>query len=214
MRCRYNAVNFLQNSQNTPHSSPVRAKYGVSFAGTNFDLCSASVTAVLCAISRYIGSRYYGTRPYFLIFTFHLSLAACRFTLSSKLFWTQHTQRASNVNVESVPMPWRLHAWDWDSWRVVWGWKPRLAVKQCHFFRWIRDPVWLDKHRERSYMGHQSDIYFGFLITVNTWYVYQKWINGIKIQATIYLYDVISHIQFLISLHSFWDKYIMVSLYL
>ena len=31
MRRRYNAVNFLKYSRKTPHSSPVRARYGVSF---------------------------------------------------------------------------------------------------------------------------------------------------------------------------------------
>ena len=35
-RCRYNAVNFRQNIHER-HSSPVRARYGVSFVGPNSD---------------------------------------------------------------------------------------------------------------------------------------------------------------------------------
>ena len=41
-------------SQWTPHSSPSRASYGVSFVSSNSDLCSASITAVLHVISCYI----------------------------------------------------------------------------------------------------------------------------------------------------------------
>ena len=36
-----------KSSQQTPHSSPVRASYGVSFVSSMSDLCSAVVIAVL-----------------------------------------------------------------------------------------------------------------------------------------------------------------------
>ena len=52
------------SSQLTPHISPVRARYGVSIVNTYSDLCSASVTRVLYAISCYIGLRYNSTRLY------------------------------------------------------------------------------------------------------------------------------------------------------
>ena len=38
-------------SQNTPHSSPVRPRYGVSFVDPASDWCSASVPAIIYAIS-------------------------------------------------------------------------------------------------------------------------------------------------------------------
>ena len=49
-------------SQNTSHSSPVRARYGMYFVGSNSGSCFASVTTVMYAISHYIGPRYNGTR--------------------------------------------------------------------------------------------------------------------------------------------------------
>ena len=51
-------------SQNTSHSSPVRARYGMYFVGSNRDLYSVSVTVVIGAISCHIGPRYNGTRLY------------------------------------------------------------------------------------------------------------------------------------------------------
>ena len=47
-----------------PHSSPAWARYGVSFVGSNSDLYSTSVTAVLYVISCYIGPCYKGTWLY------------------------------------------------------------------------------------------------------------------------------------------------------
>ena len=49
-------------SQDTSHSSPVRARYGMYFVGSNSGSCFASVTTVMYAISYYIGPRYNGTR--------------------------------------------------------------------------------------------------------------------------------------------------------
>ena len=61
--CYYNMVNFIQNStQKTPHSSPVRVRYGVSFVGSQSHLHFASVTTIVCAISFYIGPCYDSTR--------------------------------------------------------------------------------------------------------------------------------------------------------
>ena len=59
--CRYNAATFHKYSQNTPHSSPVRAMHGVSFVDPTSDWYSALVFAVIPAIFYYIGSRYNGT---------------------------------------------------------------------------------------------------------------------------------------------------------
>ena len=42
------------SSQKIPHSSPIRARYGVSFVCSNSDLYFASITAVMCAMSCYI----------------------------------------------------------------------------------------------------------------------------------------------------------------
>ena len=65
MRWSYNTIFFFTNSpQQTPHSSPVRTKYGVSVVNTNSDLCSASVTRVLYTISCWIRPCYKGTRLY------------------------------------------------------------------------------------------------------------------------------------------------------
>ena len=61
---RYHTVNFPQNfhKRNPIHRSSVRARYGVSFVCWNSDLYSASVTAVMWAMSCNIGSLYNGTR--------------------------------------------------------------------------------------------------------------------------------------------------------
>ena len=45
------------SSRKTPHSSPVRARYGVSLVSINSYLCAASITAALYVISFYIGPR-------------------------------------------------------------------------------------------------------------------------------------------------------------
>ena len=49
-------------SQNTPHSSPVRTRYGVYFVNPASDWYSASVLVIIYVISYNIGSRYNGTR--------------------------------------------------------------------------------------------------------------------------------------------------------
>ena len=50
-----------------PHSSPVRARYGVSLVGSNSDSCPASVTIMMYAISCYIIPRYNGIWLYVYI---------------------------------------------------------------------------------------------------------------------------------------------------
>ena len=61
---RYSAVPLQRSqlsprsSQNTPHSSPVRARYWMHFMGINCDLFSTSDAAVMYAISCYIEPRY------------------------------------------------------------------------------------------------------------------------------------------------------------
>ena len=66
-RSGYNAVDFLetQQSQKTPHSSPVRARYGVCFVGSNLKYYSVPVTAATLTISYHIGPHYNGTWLYF-----------------------------------------------------------------------------------------------------------------------------------------------------
>ena len=65
MRCRYNAVDFLNKySQKTPYSSPVWARYGVSFVDTASEWYSAWFSAIIYIISYYIGARYNGTWLY------------------------------------------------------------------------------------------------------------------------------------------------------
>ena len=62
--------NFLSKySRKARHSSPVRARYGVSFVGSAADWYSASISPVICTISCYIRPRYIGTRPYLYAYT-------------------------------------------------------------------------------------------------------------------------------------------------
>ena len=56
--------NFPKIFTKDTHSSPVRATYGVSFGGSASDWYSASVPAMICAISCCIRPRYNGTRLY------------------------------------------------------------------------------------------------------------------------------------------------------
>ena len=51
-------------SQQTPHSAPMWATYGVCFVMDNWDVYSASVTIVLCAIPCYIGPHHNSTWLY------------------------------------------------------------------------------------------------------------------------------------------------------
>ena len=55
---------FLKSPQKTPYSSPVRARYEVSFVGLHSDLHPDSLTAMMYAISCHIGLRYNDTRLY------------------------------------------------------------------------------------------------------------------------------------------------------
>ena len=65
----YNALNFLLSLHNRhPRSLPVRVSYGVSLVSLNFKWCSATVVAVLYAISRYTGPCYNGTHLYMVLF--------------------------------------------------------------------------------------------------------------------------------------------------
>ena len=49
LRNKFYDVYFLQNIHETPHSSPVRARYGVSFVGSACDWYSTSVPAIMRA---------------------------------------------------------------------------------------------------------------------------------------------------------------------
>ena len=67
---KYNAVPLKRgpfspkSSHKTPHSSPVRARYVVSFVGPTSYLYSASISAMMYAISCYTRPRYNGTGLY------------------------------------------------------------------------------------------------------------------------------------------------------
>ena len=66
VRCRFNAVNFIKKYlQKTLHSSPVRARYGVSIDPTS-NWHTASVSVIIYVISYYFGPRYNGTRLYLI----------------------------------------------------------------------------------------------------------------------------------------------------
>ena len=49
-------------SQNTPHNSPIRSRYGVSFVGPASYRCSVSVSVIIYVISYNNGPRYNSTR--------------------------------------------------------------------------------------------------------------------------------------------------------
>ena len=62
---------FQKSPQRSFHSSPVKASYGVSFVGSNSGWYLVSATAVIRAITWYIGPRFSGSRLYikFIIMT-------------------------------------------------------------------------------------------------------------------------------------------------
>ena len=65
VRRRYKVVNFLTNiHKNTPHSSPVKARYGVYFVDSTSDWYSASIPAMIYVVAYFIGPRYNSTRLY------------------------------------------------------------------------------------------------------------------------------------------------------
>ena len=83
---------LLKIPTETPHSSPVRASYGVSFVGSHSDLYSASVTAVMHTISFHIGPRYNGTRLYstqtkHCTDMFRLAWFSLAYTQQSRNYW-------------------------------------------------------------------------------------------------------------------------------
>ena len=68
MQCRYNEVNDLKKySPKTPHSSPVKASYGVSFVDPASDWYSTWVPGIIYAISYYIGPCYNGIQLYYFV---------------------------------------------------------------------------------------------------------------------------------------------------
>ena len=54
----------LKNSRNTPHSSPVKAMYRVSFVSAKSNRRNTTVMVVLCALSFYTWSRYIESLEY------------------------------------------------------------------------------------------------------------------------------------------------------
>ena len=68
MWCRFNAVNFLANIHKmTPHSSPIRVSYGVSYVDPAPDWYFASGPVIICVITYNIGPRYHTTWLYYSI---------------------------------------------------------------------------------------------------------------------------------------------------
>ena len=59
-----------QHSQKTPHSSPVRARYEMSFVGSPSVWYPGSSPAIMYAISYHIGTRYNGTQLYIYILAY------------------------------------------------------------------------------------------------------------------------------------------------
>ena len=55
---------FSKSLTKTPHSSPIRARYGVSFVNSKSDLCFIVVITFFNVVSWYIGPHYNGTRLY------------------------------------------------------------------------------------------------------------------------------------------------------
>ena len=67
LKATYSAMPLLRGQfskkyqQKAPHSSPVRARYGVSFVDPGSDWYSSSVSTIINAVSYYIAPRYNGT---------------------------------------------------------------------------------------------------------------------------------------------------------
>ena len=66
---RYNSQFSRKYSEKTPHSSPVRARYGVFFVDPASEWYSPSDPAIIHVISYNIGQCYNGTRLYYLLIT-------------------------------------------------------------------------------------------------------------------------------------------------
>ena len=73
-----------KSSQKTHHSSPVSASYVVSYDGPTSDLYSASIPAVVYAISCHTRSRYGGTGLYLTI-SLELSIWTIKFIKAVKI---------------------------------------------------------------------------------------------------------------------------------
>ena len=86
--CCFNAVDFSQIIKETFHSSPVRARYGVSFVSSNSHFYSTSVSAVMRAISCYIGLYMIWSYTTISSLTLHWLQAVCRNVFSGKHFLT------------------------------------------------------------------------------------------------------------------------------
>ena len=89
---------FPKTSQNTSHSSPIRARYGVSFVDWHSKIYSAPVTEVTYAMSCYIGLHYYSTRLCHCIIFVYLDLycmiksgfVICNQDACSYIDWTMY----------------------------------------------------------------------------------------------------------------------------
>ena len=107
LRCRYNAVKFCQIlPRNTAHSSPVMARYVVSFVDPASDWYSASLLVIKYLMSYDIGPRYNATRLY-LVFNSYCPLAyICKITFRSfRVKWVNIQALLTYAHRPKVPGP-------------------------------------------------------------------------------------------------------------
>ena len=89
-------ISLNEHGQFSPkysRSSSVRARYGVSFVGSASDWYSASVPAMTCAISCYIGPCYNGTRLYVSLGLDLFKIYNHKTGYILDTFWTEYIQR-------------------------------------------------------------------------------------------------------------------------
>ena len=113
-------------SQNTPHSSPVRARYRVSFMNLASDWYSASVPIIMYAISYYFSPRYNGTRLYsvssvskmlHVIISFSQHLIS-HLRINKISTWSNHHY---HHQIESLlPYPFFTVRWKWFFRAIYW----------------------------------------------------------------------------------------------
>ena len=122
------SVFFQNHHKRDPIARLVRASYEVSFVGSNSHLYSDSVTAVICAISCYIGKRYNGTRTVFRFCLFH--------NFMNKHIYIRHESNSDqNKTISVVKKREKLH------WLTHWGQDKMDPILQTTFssaFSWMK----------------------------------------------------------------------------
>ena len=124
---------YQKYSQKTPHGSPVKARYGVSFVDSASDWYHVSVPAIFNAKSFYIGPRFNGTRLYnaisYISYTIHHIYIIAYTTSISKSYIICYIKPCITSYMIYVIYHWPLKE------LVIWSTK---AVWICHPHRnWI-----------------------------------------------------------------------------